>query len=152
MVELLLGEGRVLARAERRHAAAHLVQKDVADLVHRLRLASGRRSGSGIAEIGVADVEPRAKRTLEQYRSGGFADLEHRVVAAKRQRGLLAHRLRQPAVDAQGGEPLAERPWRGGPYRRAASQVRGASGGGTREREEHGEERPHVVSSPACAG
>src|SRR2546430_116837 len=99
VVKLLLGESRVLAGAERRHASADLVDQDVADLVHRLRLATRRRSGGGVGQVGVADVEPGAERALEQDRSGRFADLEDGVIAAQRERGLLAHRLRQSAID-----------------------------------------------------
>ena len=152
VVELLLGQGRVLAGAERRHPAAHLVDEKIAHLVDRLRLATRGSAGRRVAEESIGHVHS-ALRAAQQHGSGGLADLEHRVFAAQGEGGLLAHRGRQGAVDAQRAQPLRQRPGRGGPDRAVAPHHGRAGSDGAREGEQDGDQGSQgLLSSRAGAG
>jgi len=142
VVELLLGQRGVLARAEGRDPSAHLVDEEVAHLVDRLRLAARGRAALGIADEGIGHVHP-APAAAQEHRPRRLAHLEHRMLAAQREGGLLVHRLRQRPIDAQRPQPLRQRPGRRGLHRAVAAHVRRPGGEQPSEGEQEGEEGAH---------
>ena len=149
VVELLLGQRRVLAGAERRDPAADFVDAQVADFVDRLRLAARRRAGDVVRKVRIGDVDAEA-RAAQQHRPGRLAHLEHRVLAAQREGGLLAHGRGQRPFDAQRAEPFGQRPGRGRPHTTARADVRGARPGDAGRGEQQCDDGAHF-SNPACA-